>query len=285
MGIIRQMCTFFLDTYEGALGFKPNERLEIYETIFDYMFYDKEPDKSCVKPSTYQAFRGVKQALDNAKTKYDNQVKQGEYGKLGAEYGKLGGRPRKTTQPEGAKTPLKTPKNPLGGYDKTPENPQEEEYKLELVINNIFNNNLECACAREKAKEHSDKARAPYIEYFSEFFDIPRPEEYKAPGFEIVDTMIEALEYAYCTGMLRFKQTAYTALDLTHIFARITQHQFLMIATQLLYNDDIQNRAYYILGCLVTASKTKGVERRSADEMDNFIKQIQQKMVKGRVSS
>ena len=142
MGLIRDTCSFFRSIYEGSKKLKPAERLEIYETIFGYMFYDNTVDEDSVKPSTYLAFTSNKKAFDNAKSRYDKQKENAKYGEMGARYGSLGGRGKK-----------KTPENPLGGLSETPENPQDIEEDIDILSKKVSKCKNAHAPARESYKE------------------------------------------------------------------------------------------------------------------------------------
>lgn len=154
MGVIRDTCSFFRSIYEGCKRLKPPERLEIYEVVFNYMFYDVEVDAEQVKPTTYLAFTSNKIAFDNAKARYDKQKECGDYGKLGAEFGRLGGRGKK-----------KTPENPPGGLGETPKNPQEIEIEVSKKVSNKYISQQR-ARARGTGRKSYDELIKEYAWYF-----------------------------------------------------------------------------------------------------------------------
>lgn len=148
MGIIRDTCSFFRSIYEGSMGLKPLERLEIYESIFDYMFYDVEREN--VKPTTRLVLMSNKIAFDNAKTRYDNALEAGERGR---QYGHLGGAPKgnqnakkqpKNDVIEGQNNPKTTQNNPPPCFKQpkttprveknNPKQPQEIEIERDIEI-------------------------------------------------------------------------------------------------------------------------------------------------------
>lgn len=163
MGLIRETCSFFRSIYEGSKRLKVAERVEIYEAIFDYMFYDIEPDSEKVKPTTLLAFMSNRMAFDNAKARYDKSVEAGErgreYGYLGAEHGKKGGRPKKNSCLGEEKSPKNPQITPDGGFQKPSKTPQEIEidYNVSKYEKKEINNtSTACACTREGLESYQE---------------------------------------------------------------------------------------------------------------------------------
>lgn len=105
----------FLWTFKDAMSdLEDEEKLELYEAITDFAFFDVEPEfKSRVARAV---FKSIRINLQRAKDRYDRCKRNGS---KGAEYGKLGGRPKKKVeQPITPRiTPSETPKKPLNVND------------------------------------------------------------------------------------------------------------------------------------------------------------------------
>ena len=154
MGIIRDTCSFFRSVYEGSRRLKPAERLEIYETFFEYMFYDKEPKLDDTKPTTEQAFLNTRQALDNSKARYDNAVEAGERGK---EYGSLGGAPKGNQNARKHFDDSNNPKQPKTTppvVSNNPKQPQEAEADIIAANDNSICNNRERGARTKQVLEN-----------------------------------------------------------------------------------------------------------------------------------
>lgn len=141
---------------------------------------------------------------------------------------------------------LAQPKHNLNDnyYDNNNDNIYENDNDI-ASEKNVFNNYQE-EC--ERVRERNDEQRAHFVRYFTGFFDWTFTEPWVSLGYEVVDTMIEALEQAEAFG-LKFKNATYTKKQLDEIIHSLNSVQFRKIVSQLHFNKEIKNRPYYILGC------------------------------------
>lgn len=94
----------FLWTFKDAMSdLEDEEKLELYEAITDFAFFDVEPVFN--SRVARAVFKSIRINLQRAKDRYDRCKRNGS---KGAEYGKLGGRPKKKT--EQLETPRITPR-------------------------------------------------------------------------------------------------------------------------------------------------------------------------------
>ena len=93
---MRDSTVFYRSFYDGIKAMPKKMRLELFEAVFDYTFYDVQPE---LEGMTAALFSVMKPQIDANNERYEN-------GKKGAEYGKRGGRPKKET--------------PMGIEEKTP---------------------------------------------------------------------------------------------------------------------------------------------------------------------
>lgn len=96
--------TFYNNYFEIVRYLKNEDRLSMYDAIFNYMFEDKEPNFEGIKKGIWV---NIKMPLDNSKTNYNN--------------GKKGGRPKSESKTE----------------EKPKQNPKETETKAKTKANNI----------------------------------------------------------------------------------------------------------------------------------------------------
>ena len=75
--------TFYNNYFEIVRYLKSEDRLSMYDAIFNYMFEDKEPNFEGIKKGIWV---NIKMPLDNSKTNYNN--------------GKKGGRPKSESKTE-----------------------------------------------------------------------------------------------------------------------------------------------------------------------------------------
>lgn len=151
--------------------------------------------------------------------------------------------------------------------DKEKKTKQNKTKKNKLVIN-VFKNYLNVsACAR--VRERDEIERKIYLDYFSDFFSFPYLPKYKDSGYEIIDTMIEALEQASELEGLKFKQILYTREQLAALYIRLDCERFQKIVTQITFNENINVRPVYILSCVLTAAAQPKCTR-SEEEKSNF---------------
>ena len=85
---------FYRSFYEAIKDVPKRHRPVIYESVFEYVFEQKEPQLDGIPSAIWKLIRPQ---IDSSAKRYENAKK-------GAEYGKMGGRPKKK---EGNKKPLK----------------------------------------------------------------------------------------------------------------------------------------------------------------------------------
>lgn len=207
-------------------------------------------------------------------TSENEEIKQDLDGEIDSENLKQPNKPKKTDRLLGfndendAEKNLNNLKKPNENLKTLYDNDYDNEYdndNIKLVNKeNIFNNYNACthACVSEKSEEE----RKPFINYYSDIFSYYQHETTRKPALEIIDTMIEALYQAKSPEGLKFKQIKYNANNLLDVFRGINVDSFFSIMRQLKYNEDIENRALYILGCIVQAS--------DLDKIDNSIEGV-----------
>lgn len=275
---MRNSFIFYSSYYDAISELPEDEQGLIYKAIIDYAIAKKEPHN--LTPACRMCFKLIKPTIDAALSRYDASV----------ENGKKGGAPK------GNSNAQKQPKNNLETTQEQPRNNLEtseiqaknnldididmdvdkdldKDIDFELVNKNKFNIEFQETCAR--VRERTQKEREPYLKFYSDYFYEWLIDPWKSIGYEVVDTMIEAHEQATVFG-LKFDHKIITGKEFVKIISNVDVEQFRSIATQIRFNEDIKNRPYYILGCIMFAASDKK-NRMTQQQMNDFIKTMEGK--------
>ena len=275
---MRNSFIFYSSYYDAISELPEDEQGLIYKAIIDYAIAKKEPQN--LTPACRMCFKLIKPTIDAALSRYDASV----------ENGKKGGAPK------GNSNAQKQPKNNLETTQEQPRNNLEtseiqaknnldididmdvdkdldKDIDFELVNKNKFNIEFQETCAR--VRERTQKEREPYLKFYSDYFYEWLIDPWKSIGYEVVDTMIEAHEQATVFG-LKFDHKIITGKEFVKIISNVDVEQFRSIATQIHFNEDIKNRPYYILGCIMFAARDKK-NRMTQQQMNDFIKTMEGK--------
>lgn len=277
---MRNSFIFYSSYYDAISELPEDEQGLIYKAIIDYAIAKKEPHN--LTPACRMCFKLIKPTIDAALSRYDASV----------ENGKKGGAPK------GNSNAQKQPKNNLETTQEQPKNNLEtseiqaknnldidmdidmdvdkdldKDIDFELVNKNKFNIEFQETCAR--VRERTQKEREPYLKFYSDYFYEWLIDPWKSIGYEVVDTMIEAHEQATVFG-LKFDHKIITGKEFVKIISNVDVEQFRSIATQIRFNEDIKNRPYYILGCIMFAARDKK-NRMTQQQMNDFIKAMEGK--------
>ena len=71
-----------------------------------------------------------------------------------------------------------------------------------------------------------------------------------------------------------FNQKKYDSKTFIDLITKIDCNKFRKIVIQIVYNEDIQSRPHYILGCVINAANTKGCEM-THEQMERFILEME----------
>lgn len=280
---MRASFIFYSSYYDAISELPPEEQGQIYKAIIDYGIAQVEPTN--LTPAGKMCFKLIRPTIDAALSRYDASV----------ENGKKGGRPTKNpqeTQGKPSQNLEETHTKPTNNLKQTQIEPSQnlnkdidmdmdidvdldikQDINFELVNKNKFNNCIDVEDKCGRVRERTPQERQPYIDFYKEHFNFCFGEDFKAVSYEIVDTMIEAREQAIIYG-LKFDHRTIGGKEFTSIIANINVDQFRSIVTQLKFNEEIVNRPYYILGCIMYASadKTKVV---SKEQMQEFMMKVE----------
>ena len=163
---MRDSFIFYKSFYEAISKLKKkSDKLEIFEAIFKYIFFDENPK---LEDAPAMAFDLIKPQLDANNVKYEN-------GKKGGKYGKLGGRPKTETPNKPQTNPKETRNVNVNENDNVNDN-EREDTTLPPVnpfrhktgkYQNVFLSNEEAA---KLQKEFPEEA-ADMIEKLSEYME------------------------------------------------------------------------------------------------------------------
>lgn len=290
---LRNSFIFFSSYYDAISKLPPEEQGAIYKAIIEYAIAKIAPTN--LTPIGNACFILIKPTIDGGLARYDASVENGKKG--GAPKGNQNARKDtaqtelSTKQPkinlETTQNNLKQPNNNLETSQEQPRNnlnidmdidkdidiDEDMDFKLvNKIKNNKFNQDHACVCAR--VDERTEQERKPYLAFYRDFFDWQFGDtKWKQAGYEIVDTMIEAAECARTYG-LKFNHKTYNVDEFAHIVMKVDTEQFRAIVTQAVLNEEINNRPYYLLGCIFKAAADKR-NRMTQEQMDEFIKNLE----------
>lgn len=276
MGLIRDSFVMFKNWSEAIDALPEEYQLECYKAVAKYGLTGEIPED--ISPITKAMLISFSVGMENSICRYNASV----------ENGKKGGRPKKETQgnqetQQNLEKPDKTQQNQteptqnLNVNDNVNVNVSENVNIDKLVKNsanaNIFDNYTNAgACGR--VKERSIQERRLFIDLYQEFFDWCYVDKFKEIAFEIIDTMIEAREQAMVNKTLRFNHHKYSFKDMVDIVAKIDCDKFRSIITQLAYNEEINHRPLYILGCIIKASESPGCST-SEEQLEKYYQDME----------
>ena len=159
----------------------------------------------------------------------------------------------------------------------------DNSYLKELKLNGIEDNNKELvynifneystagACTRVREKTADE--RNIFEKFYKDFFDWCYLDRYREVAYEIIDTMIEALEQARSEEGLKFKGKVYNNAVFSSVLFKVDVDRFRSIIKQLVFNEGIKHRPVYILGCIITASESN--DQTSQEELDRFLENME----------
>lgn len=277
---MRNSFIFYSSYYDAISELPEDEQGLIYKAIIDYAIAKKEPHN--LTPACRMCFKLIKPTIDAALSRYDASVENGKKG--GAPKGNSNAQKQPKNNPE---TTQEQPRNNLEtseiqaknnldidmDIDMDVDKDLDKDIDFELVNKNKFNIDFQETCAR--VRERTQKEREPYLKFYSDYFYEWLIEPWKSIGYEVVDTMIEAHEQATVFG-LKFDHKIITGKEFVKIISNVDVEQFRSIATQIRFNEDIKNRPYYILGCIMFAARDKK-NRMTQQQMNDFIKTMEGK--------
>lgn len=239
MGIIRDSFIIFKN-WADAINALPEEyQLETYKALVEFGTTGEIPEGLSQIANAMLVSFSV--GMEKNISRYTASV----------ENGKKGGRPRKdkasqlSEENKNLEKPRKTQENLTEPTQNLYVNDNVNVNKLVKDIKNI--NKVSNAGVRTK----NVLERQEYLEQFKEFFEYQSLPKFTEPAYEIIDTMLNFLEMVQKGKTLIFRQKKYDRQSLKEVFAKISCDKFSKIVEQLVFNETITNRDYYILGCLL----------------------------------
>lgn len=268
MGIIRDSFIIFKN-WADAINALPEEyQLEAYKSLVAYGTSGQMPDD--ISQVTKALLISFSVGMENSICRYNASVNNG----------KLGGRPPKKKEELETQGNLEKPSITQDNLDEPTHNLNvnvNDNENTELVNKNYINKfkdeyNSACMRVRERTRDE----RNIYLKYYEEFFKYAQAEPWRSLAFEVIDTMIEASEQGL-NGGLKFNQHLFTEKELGYLFAKIDDEHLRSIVTQLKLNQEINNRPYYIFGCIYKASQdtNRNIEsERSARFLKDYSEKV-----------
>lgn len=251
--------------------FKMLEDSEQGKLIMALFSFNKGEDVSkTLSPVTRMAYSFITNQMKLDSAKYLQKCVQNQTN------GRLGGRPR-TKSPENPKPNgfLKNPKKPNGYFENPNDYDNVNDKDNFLIVSqkeNIFNNYS--AGARARVDSKTEKEREPFKQFYSEVFNSCFTPKFENPAYEIIDTMIEALNQARTPEGLYFCKNKYDAERLINIYCKYDEDNLRRFVCQLAFADEfdkkIENRAIYILSAVIKSAQENSCCKNLEEKIQNF---------------
>ena len=272
MGIIRDSFVIFSNWAE-AINTLPDEyQLETYKALMEYGMSGKIPDNlSAICKAMLVSFSV---GMENSICRYNASIENGKKG--GAPKGNQNARKKeKESEEDNEKQPKttqnnleqpKTSENNLNVNDNDNVNVNDNKIsEFNKEINNVFDNKRTHTHEnKERVSIKTDKEREEYLVMFDDAFAFLSG-KFRDAGLEIIDTLIEARRVACTFEGLKFNHKSIGKISFDDMVKHLSSEKIIEIAGQLALNEEIKNRPYYILGCLV-----KSYDEYLADKRKNI---------------
>ena len=250
--MLRASFIFYSSYYEAISELPEEEQGLIYKAIIDYAIAKKEPQT--LTPAGKMCFKLIRPTIDAALKRYDASVQNG----------RSGGRPRSQNQDKPSENLPQTQQEPKQNPEETKGKPSENlnidiDKDIDKDIDMYVNNNVR-VCDRE-----------PYMKFFDELFDFYKEGKFYNAAVEIIDAMIGARITAI-DGGFKFKNRTWFEKDLLKVYCNIDNEKFRKIVTQLAFNQEIEDRPRYIMGCIFTSGEKPGTNTQ--ESVDDFLKNL-----------
>ena len=247
MGIVRESFVIYRKWDEAIRKAPEGVQLELYHAIMDFAITGEKP-------------QGLSWEADMLLTSLELQMESNiaRYN-ASVENGKLGGRPKKNVdENKNLEEPSKTPKNLEEPSHNLNVNDNVNDIQLVNNNKNKFENfDLLNACVR--VRERDAEERESYIEQYKQFFVYHSKDKFADAAYELIDTIIEASEQAESEKGLTFKQKHYDKQSFDTVIRKLSTNQFENIVSQLVFNQEIENKPAYIIGCVIENGRSYGI--------------------------
>jgi len=262
MGIIRDSFVIFKH-WASAIEVLPEEyQLETYKALVSYGVNSKIPEN--ISPVAQAMLISFSKDMETNIAKYNASVENGKKGgnpnfkkgQANPYYNKNEDNQDITEDIIQDNQKITQDNQDITLYDNVYVNDNVNVINSKLVNNknNIFENYIKMrACVRVCVR--NEEERKVYLEKYKTFFDYHHNDKFSDAAYEIIDTMIEAKEQSETNKGLVFKSKKYSKDRFEDVLDKLTYNQFENIISQLVFNEEIENRPAYILGCLIESYK------------------------------
>lgn len=254
MGIIRESFLVFKNWIEAINKLPEEYQLETFKALANFGITGEIPQG--LSPIADAMITSFSVGMENNIARYTASVENGKKG--GAPKGNQNARKHPKEESENnLENNLKQPKTSENNlYDNVNVNDNVNDIQLVNNKNKFENFELLNACVR--VRERNTEEREPYIEKYKQFFVYHSKDKFADAGYELIDTIIEASEQAETEKGLTFKQKHYDKQSFDTVIRKLSTNQFENIVSQLVFNQEIENRPAYIIGCLIENGRSYG---------------------------
>lgn len=262
------------DCYLSIKNLNKEDFYDLFMAVLEFGFERKEPKNlSGALEATYLL---ITKKMLRAQNRYDTCVKNGSKG--GAPSGNQNAKKEsetKTTriQPEFNQSNNQNstkiqPKNNQKDNQKTTKTITKPSIETEIeseseteIPNDKINKNIFSlpSCQGERANEHPMSERLPFL---TEDYEYHKNDEFGNSILEIIDTLLDAEQYAKENGSIKYKSKTYSYADFKQILQNYGQELIKTITYKITKDTEIKNKPTYILGCLISLIEQRKIKKQ-----------------------
>lgn len=266
------------DCYLSIKNLNQEDFYNLFMAVLEFGFERKEPKNlTGALEATYLL---ITKKMVRAQNRYDTCVKNGSKG--GAPSGNKNAKKsseeennqnltkiqpefnQKDNQNLTKKQPKAQPKNNQETTLKTTKPSIETEIESESeteIPNDKINKNIFSlpSCQGERANEHPMSERLPFL---TEDYEYHKNDEFGNSILEIIDTLLDAEQYAKENGSIKYKSKTYSYADFKQILQNYGQELIKTITYKITKDTEIKNKPTYILGCLISLIEQRKIKKQ-----------------------
>ena len=251
------------DCYFSIKNLNKEDFYDLFMAVLEFGFERKEPKNlSGALEATYLL---ITKKMVRAQNRYDTCVKNGSKG------GAPSGNQNAKKESETKTTRIQPEFNQSNNQNSTkiqPENNQkdnqkttktitkpsieteiESESETEIPNDKINKNIFSLPCSDgARANQHTANQREPYL---PESYQYHENDEFGKSILEIVDTLLDANDFAKYNGTITYNSTTYSAEQINLLVNQYGKELADSLAYKLSKDKSINNKSTYILGCLI----------------------------------
>ena len=100
------------------------------------------------------------------------------------------------------------------------------------------------------------------LPFLTEDYEYHKNDEFGKNILEIIDTLLDAEQYAKENGSIKYKSKTYSYTDFQQMTQNYGQELIKTITYKITKDSDIKNKPTYILGCLISLMEQRKIKKQ-----------------------